>query len=126
MTTNGIAHRYTRSELDRFESMLLERRQFLMGDVRAMEEGEAQDASDTFNASTHQADLGSDRASSDVSLGRRESESAEVQEIDDALERIAAGAFGLCETCDKGITKARLEAIPYARLCLSCKVLEEQ
>jgi DnaK suppressor protein len=44
-----------------------------------------------------------------------------VAEIDAALEKIANGKYGICENCGQLISKARLEALPYARLCIACK-----
>jgi len=41
--------------------------------------------------------------------------------IEDALARINWGTFGVCETCKKPISKARLEAVPWTRLCRECK-----
>jgi DnaK suppressor protein len=46
---------------------------------------------------------------------------AAVEEIDDALERIARHTYGTCERCYESIPKARLAALPYARLCVACK-----
>jgi DnaK suppressor protein len=45
----------------------------------------------------------------------------EVEEIDHALARIEAGTYGTCERCGQAIPKARLRAIPQARLCIACK-----
>lgn len=125
MDANGLAEGFTREELDQFESLLLERRALLLGDFQALEREDARDSSELSHVSTHLADLGSDRAASDISLGYREAASSEIQDIDEALQRIGEGAYGLCDTCDKPIPKERLEAIPYARLCLLCKRLEE-
>ncbi len=44
-----------------------------------------------------------------------------VAEIDAALARIASGRYGVCEGCGELIPKLRLEALPYARLCMACK-----
>ena len=44
-----------------------------------------------------------------------------VEEIDYALEKIANGTYGDCETCGKPIIRARLRAIPHARQCVDCK-----
>ncbi|MBI3854407.1 MAG: TraR/DksA C4-type zinc finger protein [Planctomycetes bacterium] len=126
MSSKGIAEGFTRDELDRFESMLLERRHLLLNDLQTQEELEAGDSSEQSTAATHLADLGSDRASSDVSLGRRESETSEIREIDEALERLRDGSFGRCENCERPMSKDRLEAIPYARLCIPCKTEEER
>jgi DnaK suppressor protein len=46
---------------------------------------------------------------------------AEVTEIDVALDKIDAGTYGSCERCGKAIPKARLEVIPWAALCVTCK-----
>ena len=126
MGSHGVAEGFAADDLARFESLLLERRRLLLGDMQAMEDADAQGATGSSAMSSHLADLGSDREASDISLGRRESESTEIQEIDDAIERIREGSFGRCETCEKPIARERLEAIPYARLCLPCKAEEEQ
>ena len=44
-----------------------------------------------------------------------------LQAIEDALTRIRAGTFGVCEVCKQPISKARLEAVPWTRLCRECK-----
>lgn len=48
-----------------------------------------------------------------------------LTEIDDALRRIDAGTFGTCENCGQAIALERLDAIPYARLCMECKRRDE-
>ncbi|MGH9178107.1 MAG: TraR/DksA C4-type zinc finger protein [Acidimicrobiales bacterium] len=44
-----------------------------------------------------------------------------VEEIDHALAKIANGTYGTCEGCGQPILKARLKALPQARLCVACK-----
>jgi DnaK suppressor protein len=46
---------------------------------------------------------------------------AAIDEIDAALDKITAGTYGFCESCGSPVPKARLEALPHARLCVSCK-----
>lgn len=46
---------------------------------------------------------------------------AAVEEIDRAIAKIDAGTYGRCERCAKPIPEARLEALPHAALCVSCK-----
>jgi DnaK suppressor protein len=46
---------------------------------------------------------------------------AKVAEIDAALERVDAGSYGVCQSCGKPIPHARLEVVPEATLCVSCK-----
>jgi len=42
-------------------------------------------------------------------------------EIDEALERIDDGTYGICEECGKRIDSNRLKIMPFARLCVPCK-----
>ena len=42
-------------------------------------------------------------------------------QIDDALRRLDNGSYGTCESCGQRIENARLEALPYATLCMDCK-----
>jgi DnaK suppressor protein len=44
-----------------------------------------------------------------------------VEEIDHALAKIRHGTYGICEGCGQPIVRARLQAIPHARLCVACK-----
>lgn len=46
---------------------------------------------------------------------------ATVVEIDRALQKIEDGTYGICENCGETIPDARLEALPYAALCVNCK-----
>ena len=46
---------------------------------------------------------------------------AHVVEIDAALARLEAGSYGQCEACGKPIPQARLEVVPEATLCVTCK-----
>lgn len=43
-----------------------------------------------------------------------------LAEVEAALRRLAEGTYGLCERCGQAISPARLEAMPAARLCISC------
>lgn len=44
-----------------------------------------------------------------------------VEEIEHALKKLDHGSYGICENCGAAISVARLEALPYARLCIACK-----
>jgi len=49
-----------------------------------------------------------------------------LRDIDQALERLEKGVHGICEPCGKGIPKARLKAVPWARYCIDCQERVEQ
>jgi DnaK suppressor protein len=44
-----------------------------------------------------------------------------LQEVDDALSRISDGSYGLCRLCEAKIKPARLNAVPWAPLCIDCQ-----
>ena len=46
--------------------------------------------------------------------------------IEEALDRVRAGTYGQCKSCGKLIPKARLEAVPTAKMCIDCKAKQEQ
>jgi DnaK suppressor protein len=46
---------------------------------------------------------------------------AQLRAVNDAIRRIDAGAYGSCRICDRLISTARLEAIPYATTCVDCE-----
>lgn len=44
-----------------------------------------------------------------------------LRDLDDALDRIDDGRYGVCEECSVAISRKRLEAIPWARYCVTCQ-----
>ncbi len=69
-------------------------------------------------------DLG-DQANSDaeteLQVRLHQSDARLLRAIEEALARIRRGTFGVCEVCKQPISRARLEAVPWTRLCRECK-----
>jgi DnaK suppressor protein len=104
-------------DLEHYRDLLLEKRRELVGDMHSME-GEALRTNGGSNLSTlpmHMADLGTDNYEQEFTLGLVEKERNLLREINDALAKIQNGSYGLCEGTGKPISKARLEAQPWAR-----------
>lgn len=75
----------------------------------------------------HQADAGSDAYDRDFALSLLSQEQDALYEIEEALKRVDAGTYGVCEMSGKAIPHARLEAIPFARFTVECQAqLEKQ
>ena len=74
----------------------------------------------------HMADAGSDNFEQEFALDLMDSEKKMLKEITDALNRIGEGTFGVCEGKGESISKARLNAIPWARYCVACAELKEK
>ena len=56
----------------------------------------------------------------DMSVATIERERKTFAELEAALKRIDSGEYGVCESCEEPISSARLKALPWARLCISC------
>ena len=83
-------------------------------------------AGDLSGYSFHMADVGTDAMEREKAFQLASAEGRLLLEINEALRRIARGEYGRCESCENPILRARLEAMPTARLCLSCKEKEER
>jgi DnaK suppressor protein len=66
-------------------------------------------------------DLAASEANSAMQIRLKETDGKLLRAIEDALARIRQGRFGICEECGQPISKARLEAVPWARHCKECK-----
>ncbi len=71
-------------------------------------------------------DLAVRNYSKNLMLAVSENDSRQLILINEALERIDDKEYGLCQNCDKEINPKRLDAIPWARYCLSCQELVEK
>ncbi len=116
----AAAEKLTKTDVEHFKKLLLEKRHEIVGSVNEMQDETLRksrsDASgDLSSMPIHMADMGSDTYEQEFSLGLMGSERELLKEIDDALARIEAGIYGLCEGTGELIARARLEAKPWAR-----------
>ena len=56
-----------------------------------------------------------------IQLKLKQTDAKILQAIEEALERVEQGTYGLCRDCGQPVAAARLEAIPWTRVCISCK-----
>ena len=108
----------------KLQKALLKKRARLMGNVEKLEEESFMNSQKDFSGDisgykTHIADIGSDASGMELMLGLASNQQKLLQQVNDALERIEKGTYGLCLECGKPIPQARLEAIPEAELCLN-------
>lgn len=112
--------RLTRKQLNHFRDLLLKRRAELIRDVQAMESGALRGGggSDANHAPMHMADAGSDTFDQEFALQLAATERELLQEINESLQLIRDGTFGMCEVTGKPISLPRLEAKPWAKVCI--------
>jgi RNA polymerase-binding transcription factor DksA len=78
------------------------------------------------NAPFHLGEMGTDEFMYDMNATLLENEQYIVAEAREALSRIDNGTYGICESCGRSITPARLEAIPFTRYCVKCAEANDQ
>jgi DnaK suppressor protein len=76
--------------------------------------------------SNHLADIGTDYMEQEKNFYYASQEGHYLRALDEALERIDRGTYGICEICTLRIGTARLEAVPSARQCIKCKSESEK
>ena len=104
-------------DLDRYKRILLEKQQEFSATP-------SEPRAPVPAAGIAQGDL-IDQANADseaeLEIRLRRTDGRLLRAIDEALMRIRVGTFGVCESCGSAISKARLEAVPWTRLCRECK-----
>jgi len=89
-------------------------RSALAGDLTLLKELRSQSPGDLVDAAY-------DSAQDEISSQLAEVESRELASIENALERMQEGSYGQCEVCGGRIPVARLQALPYATMCIGCQ-----
>jgi len=106
---------------------LINKLKSLVGDVSSLEGEVARSKKDAASLDISKfADLGSDNYEIELDMEILENQGDEIREVLAALQRMKDGTYGTCIKCSKRISKTRLNAIPYARLCVDCKKAEEE
>lgn len=89
-------------------------RSALVGDLTLLRELRSESPGDVMDAAY-------DSAQDEISSQLAEVESRELAHIENALDRMRSGQYGLCEVCNGRIPMARLNALPYATMCIGCQ-----
>jgi DnaK suppressor protein len=112
-----------KQERERYKKQLLEKRQEInhqmsefFSESKEVETGIAQDVGDKAESSYTKEFL----------LSLSDTERKQLILIGEALKRVEAGDFGVCQTCGADIGKKRLDVVPWARLCIACQQKEEE
>jgi DnaK suppressor protein len=104
-------------DLIRYKELLLAKR-------RALTTAKAGNESPAPSSGGDKGDLVDHAAAAleaDLQVRLRQTDSKLLRAIDEALGRIEHNTFGVCQACGKPISAARLDAVPWSRLCRECK-----
>jgi DnaK suppressor protein len=105
-------------DVQSFKDALLKKRLELLGT------GGMRPLQASMENNTRQGDM-ADQASGNnevhIQLKLKQTDAKILQAIDEALGRIDKGTYGVCRDCGEPIAEARLRAIPWTRVCITCK-----
>ena len=120
-----------KTELEKFEKRLLAKKKALLKEMGVLMESHISSTikdstGDLSSYSNHMADQGTDAMERELAFMFASKSGRLVYHIEEALRRVKDGTYGKCFSCGKQINKARLDAVPHARLCIECKSAEEE
>ncbi|HKN07901.1 MAG TPA: TraR/DksA family transcriptional regulator [Pseudomonadota bacterium] len=88
-------------------------------ELKAEREGNKDEGMDTY-------DLASEERDREINFILSDRGRAKIKQIDDALERLDEGSYGVCDSCGLEIGEERMEAMPFTRLCRDCQQDQER
>ncbi len=103
--------------LSRFKKILLKEREQIVGEVKQTYVSSQEMGQDGIQ------DIGDEAANiynKQILLSLNENERMRLQEVDEALDHIGSGTYGICEECGESISLKRLEVRPVAKYCVAC------
>ena len=117
-------------ELKYFKELILSRKEEILGELKSSERqltdsAAKESAGDLSAYSVHMPDQGSDSIDREMGFYLAGREWKYLKHLDEALERIENGTFGICRTCNGPIGRKRLEVVPNATECIDCKSQRE-
>ena len=112
-----------KKRLDYYKKKLVTRREELMRTIaRTEEEGRQADDDQTVDL----ADKAANSYTKEFLFGMTNTDRTILNMIDEALKRIKANEYGLCANCQEEMQQKRLEAVPWAKHCVTCQEKAEQ
>ena len=116
----------SKDDAAKFKRLLLELRDHLIDGVNFLatdnlKRTNREASGELSGYSLHMADAGTDNFDREFALSLVSSEQEALYEFEEALKRLEQSTYGLCGNCEKPIRRERLEAVPFARLCIQCQ-----
>jgi RNA polymerase-binding protein DksA len=126
-----LKKKLTKTELKDFKKLILKKKEAILDELQhitddTLKQSQKDASGDISGYTYHMADVATDNYDREFSLGLASNERRAAYELDDALKRIDEETFGICDECKGMISKARLKAVPSARLCIKCQKKREK
>jgi len=125
-----VKNKLTKKELAEFKKLILKKKEEINEQIRhisndTLKKSPKEASGDVSSYTYHMADIATDTYDREFNMSLASNERAVLLELEDALKKIEEGTYGICEECHSLIAKARLKAVPHARLCLKCQEKRE-
>jgi len=126
-----LRKKLNKKELNEFKKLVIKKKDAALDEIKHISEdtlkkSQKEASGDISGYTYHMADVATDTYDREFSLGLASNERTFIYELDDALKKIEDGTYGVCEDCKAPISKTRLKAVPYARLCVKCQEKKEK
>jgi RNA polymerase-binding protein DksA len=122
----------TTLDVDHFRELLVEKREAVAAALENLHKENSRSLEDetgelvSGSADQHLADTATETVEREIGSTLEEHDERLLVAIDAALQRIENGTYGKCVNCGAPIPEQRLEAMPWATLCIDCKRKEER
>ncbi len=107
-----------KKERDFYRKRLLKMREDILNKAKKLKE-------DSYTLGTDgiqdMADAASNTYTADILMSISDNDIRLLKDIDNTLDKMEKGTYGICEECEEKINEKRLEANPVARYCITCK-----
>jgi len=118
-------------DLQRYEKLLLKKRAELVQEMGLIQESSMRNTTressgDLSSFTYHMADQGTDAEEREKAFLLASQSGRLLYRIDEALRRIKDKNYGSCQVCGEPIKPERLQVVPHARMCITCKEKEEK
>ncbi len=104
--------------IELYRKRLLKMRENILNKAKKLKE-------DSYNLGTDgiqdMADAASNTYNADILMSISDNDLTILKDIDNSLDKLNKGTYGICEECEEKISEKRLEANPVARYCITCK-----
>jgi DnaK suppressor protein len=104
--------------IELYRKRLLKMRENILNKAKKLKE-------DSYNLGTDgiqdMADAASNTYNADILMSISDNDLTILKDIDNSLDKLNKGSYGICEECEEKISEKRLEANPVARYCITCK-----
>jgi DnaK suppressor protein len=108
------------TDVQKYRELLEKKRDELMAaaPVRTPASEPGSKSGDWIDQSSQESDL-------HVRLALKQTDSKLLRAIEEAIHRVDQGTYGICMECENDIAPARLEAVPWTRVCIDCKAKQK-